>query len=154
MRWTEAEGLRNLGTLNGGHYSMATAVSADGRVIVGVATDGHAGEVLRAFVWREETGMCGLGGLISRANAVSTDGSVVVGVASDGRAADEDRGFVWTAEGGMRTVEAWLYEHSLAAAAVPVVQATGVSADGQMLVGQLEGERAFVASVRPRWPLF
>jgi len=35
-----------------------------------------------------------------------------------------------------------------------VVQATGISADGQLLVGQLEGERAFIASVRPRWLQF
>jgi uncharacterized membrane protein len=123
-----------------------------------VAADGHAGEALRAFVWREETGMRSLGGLngglVSRANAVSADGAVVVGVASDGRADEGERGFVWTASGGMRTVEAWLYENSLAAAAMPVVQATGISADGQLLVGQLEGERAFIASVRPRWPQF
>ena len=46
------------------------------------------------------------------------------------------------------------FTSGVAAAAVPVVQANGVSADGQLLVGQLDGERAFIASVRPRWLQF
>lgn len=53
VRWSEADGLRSLGTqLNGGHYSAASAISADGSTIVGVTTDGQAGEALRARLAR------------------------------------------------------------------------------------------------------
>ena len=53
--WTQAAGLRDLGTL-GGNYSYARAISKDGSTIVG-----HSARVenssYRAFRWTEATGM-------------------------------------------------------------------------------------------------
>ena len=75
----QAQGITELGTL-GGTYSSATAVSADGAVVVGAAD--MAGNTARhAFRWTS-AGMADLGtlgGTYSSANAVSADGTVVVG---------------------------------------------------------------------------
>ena len=70
-----------LGTLGGGS-SVASAVSADGSVVVGEAR--NASGLLRAFRWTQATGMQDLGTLggdQSEAFGVSADGSVVVGYA-------------------------------------------------------------------------
>ena len=70
-----------LGDLSGGSFaSRATAVSADGSVVVGESTTASGQE---AFRWTQSGGMVGLGSLSaessSRAFGVSSDGSVVVG---------------------------------------------------------------------------
>jgi probable HAF family extracellular repeat protein len=94
-----------LGDLPGGAFgSGANAVSADGSVVVGVATSASGTE---AFRWTQAGGMVGLGDLPggrfeSRADAVSADGSVVVGTdisTSSGMCVAE--AFRWTQAGGM-----------------------------------------------------
>jgi hypothetical protein len=40
FRWTQASGMASLGTLNGGSFSVANGVNADGSVVVGSAIDG------------------------------------------------------------------------------------------------------------------
>jgi len=91
-RWTSQTGMQGIGyTRPGAFYSLATDVSADGRVIVGHSS-GPAG--VDAFVWRPDTGMQILtplpGGNESYAYAVSGDGSVVVGASGDGT-----QGVIW-----------------------------------------------------------
>ncbi|GIV12363.1 MAG: hypothetical protein KatS3mg021_0645 [Fimbriimonadales bacterium] len=84
-----------LGTLGGGS-SVASAVSADGSVVVGEAR--NASGLLRAFRWTQATGMQDLGtlpgGNTSEALGVSADGSVVVGEAYN--ASGYARAFRWT----------------------------------------------------------
>jgi uncharacterized membrane protein len=104
FRWTEEEGMVDLGELPGdafGFYNQASAVSADGSVVVGNFSD-------QAFRWTQEDGMVGLGFLseavsVSYATAVSADGAVVFGFSA---AQDEwgdyyDQEFRWTEQEGM-----------------------------------------------------
>ena len=72
-----------LGALPGTTTSLATGVSADGSVVVGLS--GSSDE--RAFRWTAAGGMVDLGGLPgdseSRALGVSADGSVIVGASEN-----------------------------------------------------------------------
>ncbi|MCB1491154.1 MAG: hypothetical protein KDJ77_05050 [Rhodobiaceae bacterium] len=75
FRWTETDGIVDIGTLPGLTSAAATAVSADGTVIVGAASDlidfnGLAGRVRvlddgRAFRWTEATGIKDLNDLLA-----------------------------------------------------------------------------------------
>ena len=123
-----AASFRGLGDLPGGNFlSLAMAVSADGRVIVGYAASTNG---LEAFRWTAATGMVGLGDLSggtfsSFAWAVSADGSVVVGYS---RASSGNEAFRWTQATGM-----------VGLGDLPggsfFSTANGVSADGQVVVG-------------------
>jgi probable HAF family extracellular repeat protein len=87
FRWTEARGMRDLGTLPGGDWSWARGVSADGSVVVGEA-ENAAGQI-RAFRWTAVRGMEDLniayahlltdGSVLLEARAISPDGRYVVG---------------------------------------------------------------------------
>ncbi|MCE1244985.1 MAG: autotransporter domain-containing protein [Oryzomicrobium sp.] len=108
---------------NGGFYSSAYGVSADGSVVVGENLD-------RAFRWTEATGMVSLGtlnnGSSSYANGVSADGSVVVGYDVEA-ASSQQRAFRWTEANGMVSL-GMLNNGSNS-------YATAVSADGKVVVG-------------------
>lgn len=137
FRWTETTGMEDIGDIAGGaEISSASAVSADGSVVVGT---GHSG-IVEAFRWTRTEGMTGLGTLggfpASEAFDVSADGSVVVGysVSSSGREA-----FRWTeAEGmvGLGDLPGDPFDSI----------ATAVSADGSVVVGQ--------SLVGPNWQAF
>lgn len=128
FRWTQSGGMADLGWPTdpaGGQWSAASAVSADGSVVVGFWGGYAPIETQRPFRWTAEGGMVDLGGL-GTAHDVSADGSVIVGqryVASKGYEA-----FRWTEEGGM----VGLGGH------VPGAfdsKAFGVSEDGSLVVG-------------------
>ena len=119
----------DLGKLSGGSSSYATAISADGRLVVGAANHGNYSQV--AFAWTPATGMISLDQSFYRrafgyATAVSSDGSVVVG--------DRDevgsgllRAFRWTQQGGFVSL-----------GVLPGADrssANAVSADGGVVVG-------------------
>lgn len=123
VRWDlttiEADGVAgiiDLGYFSGmGGYSSAFDVSADGRVVVGEASD--ADGLARAFRWVEgaTTGVPDnpqmydlgtLGGDRSWASAVSRNGSWVVGGSMIN--ADESRAFRWSEEHDMESVGDWL----------------------------------------------
>jgi len=101
VAWSQS--LTWLGTLQGGDYSDAYGVSADGSVVGGWAT--NTARYRRAFRWTAAGGMQDLGtlgGSESRAWGVSADGSVVGGWATN---ADwQFRAFCWTAGGGMQNL--------------------------------------------------
>jgi probable HAF family extracellular repeat protein len=131
FRWTSDGGMVGLG---GG---IASGVSSDGSVIVG-QRDSASG--LEAFRWTSSGGMVGLGVLpgddYSGANGVSADGSVIVGYG--GTALGYDEAFRWTSGGGMERLWDVLVANGVNPAAAGwtnLALATGVSADGNTIVG-------------------
>ena len=122
---TQGGSMVGLGVLPGGTFqsSAANGVSSDGLVIVGRSRGANGWE---AFRWTAATGMVGLGDLPGgsfdgEAFAASADGSVVVGLSNaEGNAT---QAFRWTAAGGLQSL-------------APMSVAYGVSADGQVVVGE------------------
>ena len=134
FRWTEGGGMVGLNNLAGGEYALASGVSADGSVVVGMSGS-------EAFRWTPSGGMVGLGDLpggnfASAAIGVSADGSVVVG---------QSQGFTWTEEAsiwdeanGMRSLRDLLtntYGLSLTGWQLISAQDVVLSADGLTIVG-------------------
>jgi probable HAF family extracellular repeat protein len=112
--------------------NFASAVSADGTVVVGLSAS-DAGD--QAFRWTVDGELQALGMLpgytaSSQAYAVSGDGSVVVGesLRDDGTS----RAFAWTAESGMQPLGDLPFW-------VTSSEAFGISADGLTVVGVAQG---------------
>lgn len=128
-------GITDLGGLNGGTFSWGYGVSADGSVGVGKSQDSPGGPFTRAFRWTQGGGLQSLGALNGGNNSVayaaSSDGSVIVGGAEDGAAGNDTRAFRWTQAAGMTSLGPLSSE------------ATGVSADGSVIVGWATGLGAF-----------
>lgn len=122
-----ADGLFDLGTL-GGTSSGATAVSADGKVVVGQA-DTPIGSY-HATRWSGSAipDLGTLGGRNSSATAVSADGSVVVGN-SDITSNAASHAFRWTQSVGMA---------DLGTLGGGPSSANAVSADGSVVVGDAD----------------
>ncbi len=142
FRWTLAGNtMTDLGLLSDGRYSVAQGISADGLVVVGYADHTNDPTVANpdyfehAFRWTAGTGMVDLGVLsgfnFSYASATNRDGSVVVGYLLGGGT----QGFRWASATGMRTVEDWLRDNGVTVARDFTADATGVSADGNIVVG-------------------
>lgn len=145
--------MTGLGDL-GGQYSAATAISADLNSIVGSSDNGDRHE---AFLWTTASGLRGLGHTgagPSMASGVSADGSVVVG--TNGMPAQRGELVSDPLIPGNQVVFRWREADgilSLGFIEVPVEQndisftdetlfgsgatATGVSADGEILFGNL-----------------
>jgi probable HAF family extracellular repeat protein len=115
----------------------AYAVSEDGNAVVG-ASHGHA------FRWTQDSGMVDLHTgdqtISSSAQFVSADGSVVVGWASD--TTGHLQAFRWSLSEAMQTVDQWL---GIPASAVGFTASSGVSADGEVVIGGLANGHAFLA---------
>ncbi len=151
----------DLGSLSGmGGSSLANDVSADGRVVVGEAGDADGNDYAFRWVEGSTTGVAGnvqmhnlgsLGGNFSTASAVSRDGSIVVGQASS--QADDDLAFRWSEATGMESVAAWLARNDVDVGGALLLNARGVSDDGNVVVGGMtnaQGQaRAYVARVAP-----
>ncbi len=107
-RWTEQGGVELLGVLDTCETSQATAVSADGLVVVGnsetcsdVAEANSSGA--KAFRWTQATGMIDIGDLpggpvSAQATDISFDGRVIVGRSWS---ASGFEAFRWSSEEGM-----------------------------------------------------
>lgn len=137
-RWTADGGVQTLGSLPGGEAgSDANGVSADGSVIVGLATNAQSEN--EAYRWTESSGMVGLGVLNlpgerhgSGATAVSADGRTIVGssygVPANTPSGDIMEPFLWRADIGMVSLgdlpNGWHYSNAYA-----------VSGDGSVVVG-------------------
>lgn len=137
FRWTPGGGLEDLG-LTTGTQSIGTAISADGSVVVGEATDANG--FWRAFRWSAATGMVDigtLGGPESAAFGVSHDGSVIVGSSLVNGGSDSNHIFRWTAKTGMQDVVTVLDAAGVHNADkwVQLTNLVGVSADGTIMVG-------------------
>ena len=152
FRWEGGE-LVGLGTLEphgqpGTVFSSASAVSADGSVVVGSSNAFPSPP--EAFRW-ENGVMLGLGrleGNRSDAIAVSADGSIVIGNSS-GR----DRTFIWNATDGMQSLQHVLEEFvGDDLAGWGLTDVGGISADGRTIVGRgfnPDGEREAWIAVLP-----
>jgi len=106
-----------LGVLEGGDFSSALGISADGSTVVGVGNSRTS--ISEPFRWTSAGGMEGLGGFFGQANGASADGSVVVGYTGNV--------FRWTSADGRVDLgfgpdRAFLFPN-------------GVSADGSVVVG-------------------
>jgi probable HAF family extracellular repeat protein len=127
FRWTAATGMVDLGTL-GGQDSETKSTSDDGSVVVGSSNSASTLDT-HAFRWTAATGMVDLGtlgGIVSQGLLVSRDGAVVAGhslLPSMGRAA-----FRWTAATGMIDLGNLGDDNR-------VMEITGMSADGSVIVG-------------------
>jgi len=158
FRWVEGEGMSDLGTLEGGSYSWARGVNADGTVVVGQSqvavpdpaadpTEGARPITLKhAFRWIEGEGMSGLRGIDnaykgSSGEDVNADGSVVVGIVDTN---DGSRAFHWHEEDGLTelgVLEGGSYSYAFS-----------VSDDGNIVAGQgdsVDGTRGWVWSGGP-----
>jgi probable HAF family extracellular repeat protein len=128
---TPGTGLQDLGVLSGGE-SIATAISADEKVVVGEARLG--GGLWHAFRWTATTGMIDLGtfgGAESAAFAVNGDGSVIVGSSLTSQSSGSDLAFRWTAKTGMQDLTKLVN----APQRLIAQSAIGVSQDGTVITG-------------------
>ncbi len=153
FRWTEVDGFEELGTIDGTPRSLATAISADGNTIVGMAfVNVPSGNTTvgrrRAFRWTEAEGMQDLGVLTdheySAATAVSDDGETVAGFSSVflpgsgigtpfGEPTEFDRAFVWTEADGTLDLGQALEDAGVDMTDNTLLSATGVSLDGDWI---------------------
>jgi probable HAF family extracellular repeat protein len=130
FRWSAETGMVGLGTLSGGIETLgiASSISADGSVIVGVAGGAVGNALGEAFRWTATTGMMSLadrpsGFFHSRAQDVSADGSVVIGTIEIIGLGPQ--AFRWTMADGL--------------VPLPEIIANAVSADGLTIVGSSGG---------------
>ncbi|MGJ8641551.1 MAG: autotransporter domain-containing protein [Opitutaceae bacterium] len=159
FRWKD-DVMDGLGFLEGGDTSWASGVSADGSVVVGYS-DSTAG--YQAFRWKDgvmeglgfleggdygnASGVSVVGGSIvlesgqstasrqassSNASGVSADGSVVVGQSASTAGY---QAFRWTESANMQTLNQWLSDSGVQTDGLVFSNATGVSADGNVVVG-------------------
>jgi probable HAF family extracellular repeat protein len=132
FRWTPAGGLQDIGVPDIG--SIATAISADGLVIVG---EHQVSGFWRAFRWTASTGIVDigtLGGPESAAFAVNKDGTVIVGASLTSGSTGSSQAFRWTAKTGMQDLQS-LLKGTKASHWIVLSTANGVSADGTVIAG-------------------
>lgn len=126
---TYAASFQPLGDLSGGTFlSVANAISADGKVVVGYSASGSGSQ---AFRWTSTNGMVALGDLpggafSSFAQAVSADGAVIAGFSTSSNGFEA---FRWTTTNNMVGLGDLTGGNFSS-------RAYGISADGQVIVGQ------------------
>jgi uncharacterized membrane protein len=136
VRWT-ADGIVGLEVPPDAYNMTATGVSADGTVIVGHGSFSSTNELVDAFRWTASNGFVPLGTLpddaigFSSANDVSADGSVIVGYAG----LFPQSAVIWTATKGIQSVQQLLTDAGVNLQGWLLTNATGVSADGTIIVG-------------------
>jgi probable HAF family extracellular repeat protein len=133
FRWTSGTGMAGLGVLPGYTNSAAVAISADGSTIIG--TSWASGVSQEGFRWTASGGMVGLGVLPGGAapNAVSANGSTIVGGANN--LYNSSNGFIWDSAHGAQDLRTYLTSLGLNLTGWTNLDAYGVSADGQTIVG-------------------
>src|ERR671923_944081 len=137
VRWTPTGGLQDLGTVDG-TQSFADDASGTGSVVVGQSRDRNG--FWKAFRWTATTGMRDigtLGGPMAAAYNVSDDGPVVVGRSLTSSNSASDRAFRWTTTRGMQNLQQLLQNAGVTSVSGWILLgATGVSADGTVIVGE------------------
>lgn len=132
FRWTEGGGMIGIGDLPGGEFASAgSGVSSDGSVLAGGSASTLSPSLAEAYRWTESTGLLGLGVFPAGQSpatvpwSLSADGTTVVGWAFTGNGQEA---FRWTEIEGLVAMGD-LPEGIFSS------QATGVSADGSVIVG-------------------
>lgn len=129
IRWTEATGMQTLGV-----EGAATAASRDGSAIAGIM--GVKEFEYHTFRWTSTGGIQDLktlGGNYSRPDDMSADGSVIVGESSTGKGV---AAFRWTTRKQMQDLKRELLDLGVTEVEGWTLRsATGVSADGTVIVG-------------------
>lgn len=133
--WDSAGGMQGLGTLGpvggvGARFSEARSISGDGRTIVG-STSSAQSQTRSAFVWTAERGMRDIG--FGTGLAVSANGSVVVG--AEFVESFIGRAFIWNEIEGRRDLVVLLASLGVDVEGWELIRATGISADGNTIVG-------------------
>ncbi len=129
--------MRALDVLGEYGSSIPWGVSSDGSVVVGTVWGGS-----QAFRWSEAGGIEVLGVLEgfawSEASAVSADGNMVVGASGIvENNAYQSRAFIWDSVNGMRDLQVVLKsQFQLELSGWTLEEATGISADGTVIVGE------------------
>lgn len=137
MYWSASLGvLSPLQGLNPLDYADAAAVNGDGSVIVGSSRNSEGDR--EATRWVDFGTAQGLGqiagGDSSEALDVSKDGSVIVGNANYIGSKDTVA-FRWTAVTGMKDLNALLVDRGVDMSTTKLLQANGVSGNGEFIVG-------------------
>ncbi|OGP51892.1 MAG: hypothetical protein A2Y79_09185 [Deltaproteobacteria bacterium RBG_13_43_22] len=129
FRWTEKDGMQDLGTLPGGKWSFAMDINDNGE-IVGYS-DRQTG-YFHGFVWSEKTGMTDIGALsdpgVSFAMAINNKGQVV----GMGRLSGMYQPMIlWTEQEGLEMIGTFPGENYASPVAINEQgQAVGSAADG------------------------
>jgi len=139
--WTEATGRVLMGPSGYFEGGEAMGVSGNGLVVVGEYAFGQ--DYRRAFRWTPDGGsILNLGnlpgGINSRALAASYDGDIIVGEAGAPHYQFGTPGtaFIWDADSGMQSLwDVLTTEYSLDLTGWSLQAATGISADGLVIVG-------------------
>jgi probable HAF family extracellular repeat protein len=151
FRWTQGGGMVSMGSLpvapGVDAFAEAYGASANGGVIVGATRSMQTGAAGReAFRWTQAGGMVGLGDLpdgnvLSYAYATTWDGSVVVGTGGVAGpcgpfgCTTTAHAFIWDAQHGMRDLNDLLPAMGLNTLGWVLSTATGISANGRVIVG-------------------
>jgi probable HAF family extracellular repeat protein len=112
FRWTETGGAQFLGVLPGHTHSAATAVSDDGKIVVGFSGVSLAGQSHIGFSERR-----GVGGAIEIIDPAAT------------------RAFYWTEEAGMQDLTQLLVDAGADLNGITINAALGMSSDGEWIHG-------------------
>lgn len=129
-RWTEADGFELFGAAKG------NAVSGDG--IVAVGRTQPLGQLGQAFEWTQTRGLVELPGaaVFSEAYATSYHGVLIVGRFAPNGVFAQQTAFIYTATDGFRDLKSVLEtDYGLSLAGWTLREATGISADGSVIVG-------------------
>ena len=135
-RWTIDDGMTSLGLLSGYTSTGASAISSDGSVVYGTASNN--GGTSEGFRWTEADGLSGLGWLPGGSHSsvvdVSADGTIVLGE-SDSTGNIIDEAVLWSEAQGMRSVKNLLAEAGVDTSGWSLDDAGGISSDGTIIVG-------------------
>ncbi len=149
--WTN--GVQSLITQGASPMGEASAVSADGSVVIGAGVSGNS---FQAWRWTQAGGVQSIGpapvaGWRGASTSVSSDGSTIVGFYRPFPGpATFGRGFIWTPQDGMRdltdvAVAAGIAIPSGTVLALPAA----ISSDGRTVVGLVNGGAGFAISFAP-----
>lgn len=133
-RWTQATGVVPLENLPGFSVAEGYGLSGDGKTVIG---SGRTSTGWLAFKWTEQTGMVSLGDLGagdrdgSFPRAISADGSLIAGQGDENASV---YAVIWDSA-GMHKLTDYLNERGFDTTGWYLGDATGISADGSVIIG-------------------